>query len=140
MKKEDLVTQWSSAIDSGSLLTTKHDPNGLAIAWHGFRTVLSEEASSSLAKYIKSGDYGIRVFEDKKFPSSCGFFEILPSGSYPFSVAGSGVQSGSITPSGSYDRLVVANSKQYGWHVYAEDSARISASMGSGRLDLKYEL
>jgi hypothetical protein len=140
MNKKDLITQWSSAVDSGSFLTAKHDPTGLAIGWDSFRTVLSEEASSSLTSYIKSGDYGIRVFEDSKFPSSSGFFEILPSVSYPFSVAGSGVPSGSITPSGSYDRLVVAHSKKYGWHVYAENSAMISSSMGSGRLDLKYEL
>jgi hypothetical protein len=140
MNKQEIITQWSSAVDSGSFLTAKHDPTGLAIGWDRFRTVLSPDVSSSLDSYIKSGQYGIRVFEDRKFPSSSGFFEIVPSGSYPFSVAGSGVQSGSVTPSGSYDRLVVAHSKDYGWHVYAEDVARISASMGSGRLNLKYEL
>ena len=140
MNKNDLLTQWSSALDSGSFLTAKHDPTGLALSWDKFRTVLSTDASSSLASYIKSGDYGIRVFEDRKFPGTSGFYEIVPSGSYPFSVAGSGVPSGSITPSGSYDRLVVAHSKKYGWHVYAEDSSRICGSMASGRLDLKHEL
>jgi len=140
MKKNDIIGQWSSALDSGSFLTAKHDPTGLSIAWDSFRTVLSSEASSSLAGYIKSGDYGIRAFEDKKFPSSSGFFEIVPSGSSPFSVAGSGVASGSITPSGSYDRLVVAYAKKDGWHVYAENSARISSSVADGRLVLKHEL
>jgi hypothetical protein len=140
MNKQDIITQWSSAVDSGSFLTPKHDPTGLAIGWDSFRTVLSADASSSLASYIKSGQYGVRVFEDSKFPSSSGYFEIVPSGSCPFSVAGSGVPSGSITPSGSYDRLVVAHSKKFGWHVYADDAARISSSMASGRLTLKYDL
>ena len=112
MNKENIITQWSRAVDSGSFLTAKHDPAGLAIGWATFRTVLSAEASTSLDSYIKSGHYGIHVFEDRNFPSSSGFFEIVPSGSYPFSVAGSGVQSGSVTPSGSYDRLVVAHTKK----------------------------
>ena len=140
MNKNDLILQWSAAVDSGSLLTPKHDPTGLYIAWNKFRTVLTLEASASLGGYIKSGSYSIRVFEDSKFPASSGLYEVVPSGSAPFSVAGSGVQSGSITPSGSYDRLVVAHSKKEGWHVYAEDSTRISGSMASGRLTLKYEL
>ena len=140
MNKQDIITQWSNAVDSGSFLTAKHDPTGLAIGWDSFRTVLSTDASSSLASYIKSGQYGIRVFEDSKFPKTSGYFEIVPSDSYPFSVAGSGVPSGSITPSGPYDRLVVAHSKKYGWHVYADDSARIFGSIASGRLTQKYDL
>ena len=140
MNKQTIITQWSEAVDSGSFLTAKHDPAGLSIGWGTFRTVLSAEASASLGDFIKSGSYGIRVFEDAEFPSSSGFFEIVPSDSAPFSVAGSGVASGSLTPSGSYGRLVVVYGKQDGWHVYAEDSARISGSQVSGRLTLKHEL
>jgi len=140
MDKHDLIAEWSKAIDSGSFLTAKHDPNNLSIGWGKFRTVLSSEASASLENFIKSGSYGVQVYEDANYSGGSGLFEIIPSGSCPFSVAGSGVASGSLTPSGSYNRLVVVHGKTDGWHVFAEDSARISGSISSGRLNLKCSL
>jgi len=136
MKKDEIVGQWSDALDSGSFLTRKHDPTNLSIEWGGFRTVLSPEAAASLNTYIKSGDYGIRAFDQPqpKYSGGSGFFEIVPSGSYPFSVPGSGVQSGSTVPSTSCDRLVVVWGQKQGWHIYAEHSAQISAKIASGEL------
>jgi hypothetical protein len=138
MDKEHLVNEWTNAVNSASFLTAKHDPTGLAISFDTFRTVLTPEASTSLDGFIKSGEYEIRVYSDTKHPKSYGLFEIVPTGNIPFSVAGSGVQSGSLTPSGSYDCLVVAHSKKYGWHVYAEDSGRLSSGVKAGRLSLNY--
>lgn len=140
VNRTDLTREWEKAIDSGTFLTPKHDPAELSITWDRFRTVLSHEAAAKFDGFIKSGEYGIRMYEDSKFPKSSGLFEIIPSGKYPFSVAGSGVPSGSITPSGDHDRLVVAYGKKDGWHVYAENATQISGSITSGRLVLKYEL
>ena len=142
MKKEEIISGWSEAIAKDTFLVAKHDPTGLSIAWDNFRTVLSPEAATNLSGFITSGNYGIRVFEDSKFPGSSGYYEIIPSGWAPFSVAGSGFASGSLTPSGDQDRLVAAYGKKKnpGWHVYADNSARIAASIASGRLSLKYEL
>lgn len=141
MNKEYIVGQWSAAIANGTFFVGKHDETGLSMTWDSFRTVLSAEAAANLSGFITSGNYAVRVFEDTKFPRSSGYYEIIPSGQAPFSVAGSGVASGSLTPSGDYDRLVVAYGKKNpGWHVYADDSARIASSTVSGRLALKYEL
>ena len=140
MDKANLINEWSNAIQSGSFLTAKHDPTNLSISWASFRTVLTAEASSSLETFIGSGNYAVRVYDDKKYPSGSGYYEIIPSGSSAFSIAGSGVASGSVTPSGSYDRLVVVYGRKDGWHVYAENSAIISGSVSSGRFNLKDEL
>jgi hypothetical protein len=140
MTKAEIISQWSAALDSGSFLTAKHDAASLSITFKKFRTVLSPEASSSLISFIKSGSYAIRHYEDNNYPAGAGIFEIVPSGQTPFTVAGSGVQSGSLTPSGSYDRLVVVDGPQQGPHVYAEDSSRITGSANIGRWVFKSEL
>jgi len=140
MTKPQIVSEWTKALDSGTFLAPKHDPASLSITFASFRTVLTPEASSSLASFIKSGDYSVRQYEDSKFPNGPGIFEIVPSGSSPFKVAGSGVASGSLTPSGSYDRLVVVSGSNQGWHTYAEDSSRITGSAGSGRWTFKQEV
>jgi len=140
MIKEEIISHWSAALDSGSFLTAKHDAASLSITFEKFRTVLSPEASSSLTSFIKSGNYAIRHYEDNNYPAGCGIFEIVPSGDTPFIVAGSGVQSGSLTPSGTYDRLVVVDGPQQGPHVYAEDSSRITGSPNIGRWVFKSEL
>ena len=140
MTKEEIVSEWGAALDSGSFLAPKHDAASLSITFAKFRTVLTPEASSSLVSFIKSGSYSIRQYMDNNYKSGAGIFEIIPSGASPFKVAGSGVQSGSLTPSGSYDRLVVVSGSQQGWHVYAEDSSRITGSAGTGRWTCQYEL
>ena len=48
MTKNELVSAWGNAADSGSLLTAKHDPNNLSIAWPKYRTVLSHDLASKL--------------------------------------------------------------------------------------------
>jgi hypothetical protein len=43
MTKEEIISQWSVALDSGSFLTAKHDAASLSINFKKFRTVLSPE-------------------------------------------------------------------------------------------------
>jgi hypothetical protein len=84
------------------------EPTGLAITWDRFRPALTRDAASSLSGFIKSANYSIRVFEDQKFSGSSGFFEIIPSGSPPLSIAGSAehqVQSRSRVPTTDSSRL-----------------------------------
>ena len=141
MTKEEIVYHWSDAVERGTFLVAKHDPTGLIITWDSFRTVLTSEAAENLSGFIASGSYSIKMYEDSKYLGSSGYYEIIPSGQAPFSIAGSGIDSGSLTPSGDYDRLVVAygKKKNSGWHVYAEDSARIASSLMNGRLTLKFD-
>jgi hypothetical protein len=133
MDRNQLTQQWGAAIDSGSFLTPKHDPNQLTFAWKSYRTVLSNEASASLDGFIKSGSYDVDQYSDKNYPKGSGIYVVTPGSGSPFTVAGSGVPSGSITPSGSMDRLVVVYDPNTGWHVYAEDSNRIQSGVAVGR-------
>ena len=51
--RAELEAEWSSAATSGTLLTAKHDPNGLGTAWASYRTVLTPQVSASLEAFVK---------------------------------------------------------------------------------------
>ena len=55
--RAQLEAEWSNAATSGTLLTAKHDPNGLGTAWASYRTVLTPSLSDSLEAFVKSGQY-----------------------------------------------------------------------------------
>ena len=136
MKREDFTSQWINAAESGTLLTAKHDPNNLHITWEKYRSVLNHVMSGNLLEFLQSDNYAINRYQDTKYPNGSGYFELIPSPSSGFSVVGSGVSSGSITPSGSLDRLIIVSGTEQGWHVYSESSEIISGSNVSGRLTL----
>ena len=134
MDRNALTGSWVEAAQSGSLLTAKHDPNNLSITFARYRTVLDHAVSASLESFISSGEYDITTYEDARYPNGAGYFEVTPKPASGFTVVGSAVPSGSVTPTGSLDRLVFVSGSQQGWHVYAESSAQISGSVTSGRL------
>ena len=133
MNRDELIQQWAEAIDSGSFLAPKHDPNELTFTWKKYRTVLSQEASASLNGFVKSGSYDVDQYSDKNYPAGSGIYAVTPASSSPFTVAGSGIPPGSLTPSGSMDRLVVVYDPNSGWHVYAENSSRVQSGVAAGR-------
>jgi len=92
--------------------------------------------SGSLKEFIDSGNYTINVYSDASHPSGAGLYEVIPNSQSQFSAVGAGVPSGSITPSGSLDRLVFVSGSVQGWHVYAESAQYLSGSVATGRLFL----
>jgi hypothetical protein len=136
MDKSGLISQWGQAAESGSLLTAKHDPNNLTIAWQKFRSVLSYDLSSSLVTFIKSGEYSINHYHDSHYPKGSGYFEATPNPDSTFYIPGSGVESGSITPTQALERLILVYGQNQSWHTYAETSSFISGAISSGRLTL----
>jgi hypothetical protein len=136
MNRNNLISQWGQAAESGSLLTAKHDPNNLTITWPKYRSVLSQELSSNLEDFIKSGEYLIKYYSDSNYPNGSGYFEITPNSGSHFSIPGSGVESGSITSTQALDRLILVYGNNQGWHTYAETSSFISGAIVSGRLTL----
>jgi hypothetical protein len=140
MERHELVKSWLEAAASGTLLTRKHDPNGLAGPVGSYRTVLTPQMSASLDAFIKAGEYDIQQYSDAKYPSGAGFFEVVPRLASGFSVVGSGIASGSAQPSGSLDRLVFVSGSHQGWHVYAESAPDVAAKVTSGRLHLSGSL
>lgn len=140
MSRQELMSRWGEAAQSGSLLTPKHDPANVGVQMATYRSVLTPQMSASLEQFISSGDYTIRHYEDRLYPNGAGYYEVVPSAQSGFSVVGSGIPSGSITPSGSLDSLIFVSGSAQGWHVYAESQTNISGSVGSGRLTLKADL
>jgi hypothetical protein len=134
MDRNQLITQWAQAAGTGNLLTAKHDPNNLSITWNGYRSVISHDLSASFEAFIKSGEYTINQFQDSKYPNGSGYYEVIPNTGSTFSVPGSGVPSGSVTPTQALDRLVLIYGPKQGWHAYAETSSIISGAVVSGRL------
>jgi hypothetical protein len=140
MERRSIVSKWKEAAESGSLLTPRHDPNNLTFVWSSYRSILTQQMSGSLKQFIDSGNYTIKVYSDANYPGGAGLFEVIPDPASGFSVVGSGVPSGSITPSGSLDRLIFVSGIVQGWHVYAESSQQIYSSIAAGRLSLQETL
>jgi hypothetical protein len=134
MDRNDFISEWAQAADSGTLLTPKHDPANLNITWSKYRSVLSSELSGNLSNFIKSGEYSIQRYHDANYSNGSGYFALTPNSGSPFSVPGSGVPSGSITPTAALDRLILVYGPVQHWHVYAESSSFISGAKASGRL------
>lgn len=70
--KEHLI----QAINNGSQLTPKHDPNNLGTSYSSFRTVLSHDLSNNLYSFINSGNFSVKRFENTKYLNSPYYFEI----------------------------------------------------------------
>jgi hypothetical protein len=135
-KRADIVGEW---VKKG-LITAKHDPEQINITWDTYRTVLTPQAADNLHGFIKSGEYKITHYYDTKFKNSSGFFELEPTGNTPFTVAGSGIASGSVTPSGPKDRIVIACDKSGNWKAYAENASTLQNSLAEGRLQISGKL
>ena len=137
MKKEELRSEWLTAIDNRTFLIEKHDPNSLENTSDRYKTVVTHEVSASLKDFIKSDDYSVQQYYDRNFNSN--YFEIVPT-SGSFTVTG-----GEVLPfndfTGSHcDRLVVVSGSSVGWHVYAEDSNEIRNKVINGRLEFSGSL
>ncbi len=138
--RDGMILDWSKAATSGSLLTPKHDPNGVSVPVKSYRSVLTVEMSASLEAFVLSGEYTITHYEDTKYPGGAGYFEVAPAPASGFSVVGSGIPSGSIEPSGSLDRLVFVSGSNLGWHVHAESASDVAKMVAAGRLRLSGSL
>lgn len=134
MNKTDFIDNIKPAIENGTLLTAKHDPNLVETQYHDYRSVLTLEASASLKSFILSGNYGLTCYHDNKYPNGAGYFEITPSDTAAFTIAGYGVVSSSLENNTNLDRLVIVSGSKTGWHLYAEDSNVIAKHIETGRL------
>ena len=138
--RTDLITAWYQAAQDDTILTAKHDPSGLGIAWGKPRSVLVPGLADNLTGFFGSGYYDIKVYSDTQHPHGSGYFEVSPKPESNFSVIGSGVDSGSLTPNGALNRLIVVYGPVQKWHVYAESDQIIQGSIVSGRFALEATL
>jgi hypothetical protein len=123
-----LIQELKNAVPNDTLLNAKHDPNG-TIMWAKFRTVLSSQASASLAEMINSENYELHAYFNSKHNKYC--YAVLPNDSSSYTPAGLDVPYGSLIPSGSYDTFLVSSGSKDGWHVYGERSQDIETWVSS---------
>jgi hypothetical protein len=109
VSRDTLLSGWCADFDVGKFVIPKHDPTEKTLVWKDPRTVLSTELYNNLSGFLHSGEFSINVYADKAYPKNSGFYEVIPTGTPPFNVAGSGVTPNVSTPSGDYDRLVGLN-------------------------------
>lgn len=126
--------QMKTEVSNNSLLTPKHDPNNLSTIYSGYRTVLSHEASASLATLINSEDYTVNAYENQNPSHGPYYMHIIPNPSSSFSIAASGVTAHSPVASTVLDSLIVVSGSSQGWHIFGEDSLEIQNKISRGNL------
>lgn len=135
-KRADLVKEWQ---DKG-LLTAKHDPKNKTTTWASYRTILTHEVADNLDGLIKSGEFDLTHYYDKRFPKSSGVYELTPTGAVQFNVAGSGLGANSLQLSGAKDTLLIASDKSGNWKCYADNASDIQQRVADGRLIISGKL
>lgn len=140
MTLEEFKNQLKTAVDNGTLLTPKHDPYNLGTTYSSYRTVLSYDLADNLDRFISSGDYSVKRYENVKYSDSPNYFEITPKPDSGFSIPSSGVTANSIFASTRIDKIVAVSGKTGGWHLFGEDSAIIQAKVINGDLIHKSDL
>jgi len=123
-----------TAAENGTLMTPKHDPYNLGTIYSSFRTVLSYDLADNLERFIKSGNYSVKKYENKMYPDSPNYFEITPNADSGFSIPSSGVTANSIFASTTVDKIVAISGKTSGWHIFGEDSSIINTKIKNGDL------
>lgn len=137
MTHDELKQHLEQAAKNGTLMTPKHDPANLSTTYPAFRTVLSVELAQNLEGFISSGQYQVKEYENKAYPSSSLYFEIEPTGNSTFSVPASGVAPNSPFATTTVDRIVAVSGHNQGWHIFGESSVTIQQKHLSGDLDFK---
>ncbi len=126
------------AAKDGTLLTAKHDPINLGTQYTSYRTVLAHDLASNLEKFIFSGNYIVKEYENVKYSASPMYFEIVPSST--FSVPASGVAANSLFATSALDRIIAVSGHNQGWHIFGECSATIQSKLSAGDLTFKGQI
>lgn len=138
MNKNELKRELLLAAKAGTLMTPKHNPDNLHVAYKNFRSVLSYHLASNLEKFIKSGNFDIKEYENKKRPDTP-FIEIIPHQDSGFRVPASVVAANSLMPTERLNRLIAVSGSRQGWHLYGESYDTILQKVFTGELEVKEE-
>ncbi len=136
----DFKNHLLTAAQNGTLLTPKHDPYNLSTTYNCFRTVLSHDLADNLEKFISSGNFTVRQFENIRYPNSPLYFEITPLANSGFSVPASGVTSNSIFATTTLDKIIAVSGQSQGWHLFGENSSVIQTKENNGDILFKNNL
>lgn len=126
--RKQLANDLLIAAATGSLVTPKHDPASGLTAWPSYRTILTPAASSSLDGMLRNGDFTAEQYQDPRHPNPC--YVLRPHSSH-ISPTALGIPSGSVTPSGSCDRFLVASGSQSGWKIYGIEQTQVNANVAA---------
>lgn len=122
------------SLQNGTLIIDKHDPNNILSPYGSFRTVVSHYVSSSMEMLIKEGNYTVRSYEDLRYPTLAGYYELEFHPGAITEDIGYPIPSGSVITGSNYDRLIFYSGSIKDWHVAAETSSRIQQRVSDGSL------
>lgn len=126
---EELRTNVLAASATGSFVTPKHDPAYVSSVLGRNRSVFTAPASSSLVELFASGSISVVEYQKKTHSDPIYVVEPLDKSLLPVAEM---VPSGSATPSGSCDRILVYSGSAQGWHGCGESQAVITHFEQSG--------
>jgi hypothetical protein len=126
---EELRKQVLAAAAAGKFVTPKHDPADIGNPRGKERSVFTVDASSSLCELFASGSLSVVEYQKKKHSDPV--YVVEPLDKTVLHVAEM-VASGSKTPSGSCDRILVYSGSVQGWHGCGESQAVITQFESSG--------
>ena len=131
--RSSVLADWQNAIADGTFLTYKHDVASVGSGCPTYRTV-SLLSQPELGQYLGSGNYDLRLYENRRQPASPLYFEIVPKDAG--FVAGSGIQPNSGVPTIACNRFIAVSGVKQGWHLFAEQDSEIQKKQTNG--DLNY--
>lgn len=138
--KHEFKNEIIKAANANTLLIAKHDPMQLCITFDKYRSVISHDLANNLDSFIKSNNYEIDSYENKKFPNSSQYYVIIPNVDSGFSVPASGVTANSVFATSTLVRLVVVSGTSSGLHIFGECSSIITCCKNDGNLVYKGKL
>lgn len=140
MDKNDFMNMIFGAIQQGTLMTPKHNPNNLGnITWPSYRSVLSYDLANNLDIFFKSELFDVIEYENSESQHSPEYYEIIPLAS-TFSIPASGVMANDLQAIEALDRLIVVNGANQGLHIFGENSNNIQQKSKTGKLIRKNKL
>ncbi len=117
-------------LNYSAMLTPKHDPDCLPSASSSFRSVVSPDCKNRPQEYVDYIMASGTALHSKRHGKEFMFARTPPGLS-----CGSGIPSGSATPTTSLDGYLIADLSGSP-HIYAEDESRILKGLRTGKYHL----
>jgi len=140
LERDEFINKLIEALNSGQLMTPKHDPNNLGkTAYAYYRSVISYDLADNLEEFICSAKFDVREHENTNPRHHDEYFEIIPT-DIMFSIPASGVGPDELQPNEALDRLIAVWNSGGTLHLFGESSANIEDKVREGTLRLKKKL
>ena len=135
--KKDLITNMVQGLDSGTLISAKHEVSSLGTPSPGYKTVVVPD-TNDLKIFFNGGNYSAKLYQNNDPKHNGDYVVITPTDtSY---VSGSGVPPMSPIPTHPCDVFVAVSGAKQGLHLFGEESANVQSKLSSGKITFVKDL